>query len=129
MPIKTLENQTHLEGTVIFLNAAIKTYLNHSANIKRTDPPFLQLKSMMANNLYLTDLRGANAEKGEKFNQIDLIGFKEKGVLIFFTLNTNANLTVVDFKEKSSLEQMSAETQAMARQLQEKMALETEDSI
>ncbi|KTD31574.1 MULTISPECIES: hypothetical protein [Legionella] len=124
MPIKTLETQSHLEGTVMFLNAAIRTYLDRAANINRKDEPFIQLKKMMTHSLYLADLRGANSEEGEKYNQIDLVGFKE-GIPICFTLKANANLTVVDFKKEDSLHRMSVKTQALIDDLKSKLSLET----
>ncbi|ARG96348.1 hypothetical protein [Legionella micdadei] len=125
MPIKTLENQSHLEGTVMFLNAAIRTFLDRTANIHRNDEPFMQLKKMMSQNLYLAELRGANPEGGEKYNQIDLVGFKEEGTPVCFTLNTNTNLTVVDFKKEELLQRMSVKTQALIDDLKEKLTPES----
>ncbi|KTC88017.1 hypothetical protein [Legionella drozanskii] len=122
MTIKTLENQAHLDGTVMFLNAAIKTYLNRPTNQKRTDGPFVDLKTMMAQNLYISELRCADKE-GEEYNQVDLIGFKS-GEAICFTLYTNSRLTVVDFKE-ANWSQMSDSTQKLAISLKE----ESEESV
>lgn len=116
MAIKTLENQAHLDGTVMFLNAAIKTYLNRPTNQQRTDGPFLQLKAMMVQNLYISELRCADKE-GEKYNQVDLLGFKNEET-VCFTLYTNSRLTVVDFKEVN-LRNMSDSTQSLAARLKE----------
>ncbi|KTD34049.1 hypothetical protein Lnau_2019 [Legionella nautarum] len=120
MAIKTLENQANLDGTVMFLNAAIKTYLNRPTNQQRTDGSFLQLKTMMAQDLYICELRCADKE-GEEYNQVDLLGFKNEEA-ICFTLYTNSRLTVVDFKEVN-LRDMSDSAQKLATRLKEEFGV------
>lgn len=129
MAINTLENQSHLSGTVMFLNAAVKTYLERATNSKRIDEPFVQLKKMMSQNLYLAELRKANCEQGEKYNQIDLVGIDEQGTPLCFTLSTNANLTMVDFKKEDSLQRLSEATRDILEDLKEKHLQETKDTI
>lgn len=119
------DNASPLKGAVLFLNAALKVYLD--ANSDRKDAKFNHIKEMMQANLYLTDLRGADVSKGEKYNEIDLVSFKKNGDPVCFTLQANAQLTIAHFKE-AYLEKMSSPSQEMAKDIKEKLGFTGENA-
>ena len=125
MAITLLKDQTDLEGTVIFLNAAVKAYLENNKN--KPDPKFKHLEEMMAANLYLTDLRGAKPNQ-QKHNEIDLVGFNKNNEVICFTLHTSQQLTVTGFI-KTSVEHMSQQSQQKTKDIQENLGFAVEEGL
>ncbi|CDZ76492.1 hypothetical protein BN59_00761 [Legionella massiliensis] len=117
--IKIHDDNSPLQGAVLFLNATVKAYLEKNEN--RNDAKFLHLRQMMAQDLYLTDIR-LPTEK-ETYHQVDLVGFKKNGDPVCFTFRATENLAIHQSKE-TTLGQMSEPSQEMARDIQKHLGFD-----
>lgn len=121
--IKIHDDQSTMQGAVLFLNKTVSAFLDKSK--ERTESKFIQLKEMMKRDLYLTDIRLPSDK--ESYHQVDLVGFKKNGAPVCFTFRTNEKLDVHQFKT-TTLDQMSEPSQEMASDIQKKLGFEKKDS-